>query len=97
MIKKIKDRLGPNFIKGTEGVIKDLLEDMMLIASHCTNRRKDDSKLYPYVKNAVISEYNQRGAEGLLSKTEGGQSSSFDNIVKKMKEDLISAHLRRLP
>lgn len=95
MLKKIKERLGANYVENTDNVIQDIIEDMTSIAENASNRKKDDEKLLPYIKKAVISEYLQRGAEGLLSKNEGSQSSSFIDIEKKLKTDLIQVRIMK--
>lgn len=93
MLDKIKKRLGANYIENTDDVLNDIIEDFTSIAVDASNRKKDDEKLFPYIKKAVISEYNQRGAEGLLSRNEGSVSSSFDNIEKKLRTDLIQVRV----
>lgn len=95
MLEKIKERLGANYIESTDKIIQDIIDDMTSIACDASNRNKDDEKLFPYIKKAVISEYNQRGAEGLLSRNEGSVSSSFQDIEKKLRIDVAS--IRRLP
>lgn len=95
MLDKIKNRLGANYIENTDDVLQDIIEDMTSIACDTSNRKKDDTKLFPYIKKAVISEYLQRGAEGLLSKSEGGESSAFNDIERKLREDLISVRVIR--
>lgn len=94
MINKIKERLGANYIEGTEYVLLDIIEDVTAIACDASNRKKDDERLFPYIKKAVISEYLQRGAEGLLSRNEGSVSSSFNDIEDKLRKDLVQ--IRRL-
>lgn len=93
MLDKIISRLGANYIEGTEDVLKDIMEDFISIAVDASNRKKDDEKLFPYIKKAVISEYNQRGAEGLLSRNEGSVSSSFNDIENKLRTDLIQVRV----
>lgn len=96
MLESIKNRLGANYINNTEDVIRDIVEDITSVASNITNRNKRDTELYPYIKRAVISEYLARGSEGLLSKSEGSQSSSYEDIIAKMRANLISNGLRRI-
>lgn len=93
MLDKIKKRLGANYVENTDDIIEDIIEDFTSIACDASNRKKDDKKLFPYIKKAVLSEYNQRGAEGLLSRNEGSVSSSFSDIEKKLKTDLIQIRL----
>lgn len=95
MLDKIKKRLGANYIENTDDIIEDIIEDFTSIACDASNRKKDDEKLFPYIKKAVVSEYLQRGSEGLLSRNEGSVSSSFNDIEKKLRTDV--ATIRRLP
>lgn len=95
MLDLIIERLGANYIENTDDIIEDIIEDMTAIASDASNRDTDDDKLIPYIKKAVISEYNSRGAEGLLSRSEGGISSSFNDIEAKLRKDV--AQVRVLP
>lgn len=93
MLDKVKQRLGANYIENTDDVLEDIIEDFTSIATDASNRKKDDDKLFPYIKKAVISEYLQRGAEGLLSRNEGSVSSSFYDIEKKLRTDLIQVRV----
>lgn len=95
MLEQIINRLGANYIEGTEDIIQDIIEDITSIACDASNRNREDTKIFPYVKKAVISEYNARGTEGLLSRNEGSISSSFNDIEKKLRIDIVS--IRRLP
>lgn len=93
MLEQIKERLGANYIEDTDNIIKDIIDDMTSIACDASNRKKEDIKLFPYIKKAVISEYNARGAEGLLSRNEGSISSSFNDIEKKLRIDVTSVRI----
>lgn len=95
MLEQIKKRLGANYIEYTDDIIQDILDDMTSIACDASNRKETDEKLFPYIKKATISEYLQRGAEGLLSRNEGSISSSFNDIEKKLRIDVST--IRRLP
>lgn len=92
-IDKIKADLGANY-RDDEEVLKEILEEVTSIAFDISHN-KDKDKLFPYIKRAVIAEYNQRGAEGLLSRTEGSMSSQFDDIIDKLEKNIIKARLRR--
>ena len=95
MLEQIKQRLGANYIEKTDNIIRDIIDDMTSIACDASNRKEDDEKLFPYIKKAVIAEYNARGSEGLLSRNEGSISSSFNDIEKKLRIDVST--IRRLP
>lgn len=95
MLEQIKKRLGANYIEYTDDIIQDIIDDMTSIACNASNRKETDKKLFPYIKKATISEYLQRGAEGLLSRNEGSISSSFNDIEKKLRIDVST--IRRLP
>ena len=95
MLEQIKKRLGANYIEYTDDIIQDIIDDMTSIACDASNRKETDKKLFSYIKKATISEYLQRGAEGLLSRNEGSISSSFNDIEKKLRIDVST--IRRLP
>ncbi|MEI3357011.1 MAG: hypothetical protein V8R81_08545 [Clostridia bacterium] len=93
MLEQIKKRLGANYIENTDNIIQDIIVDMTFIACDASNRKETDKKLFPYIKKAVISEYNARGSEGLLSRNEGSISSSFNDIEKKLRIDAASIRI----
>ena len=94
-IDKIIADLGANF-RNDKDVLKDILEEFSSIASDISNRTKDDEKLFPYIKKAVKAEYLARGAEGLTSRNEGSISSSYEDIVEKLRNDIIKNGVRRI-
>lgn len=94
-IDKIIDDLGANYREDKE-VLKEILEEVSSIASDISHNKNKD-KLFPYIKRAVKKEYIQRGTEGLTSRTEGSVSSQFEDIIEKMRNDIIKNGLRRLP
>ena len=77
-------------------VLEDIIDDVTSIACDISNRDKNDVKLQPYIKKAVKSEYLARGAEGLKSRTEGSVSTSFNDIIEKLRNDIIKNGLRRI-
>lgn len=93
MLEQIKQRLGANYIENTDNIIQDIIVDMISIACDASNRKETDKQLFPYIKKAVISEYNARGSEGLLSRNEGSISSSFNDIEKKLRIDVASIRI----
>lgn len=94
-IDKIIADLGANY-KNDKDVLEDILEQVTSIASDISNRQKEDEKLIPYIKKAVKAEYIARGAEGLTSKNEGSMSSSFEDIMDKLRNNIIKSGLRRI-
>lgn len=94
MLEEIKKNLGANYIENTDDVLQDIIKDITSIACDISNR--NDEKLNPYIKTAVKSEYLARGAEGLTSRGEGSESSSFEDIINKMRNDIVKNGLRRL-
>lgn len=96
MLEKIKANLGANYTENTDTVLQDIIDEITSIACDISNRNKDDEKLFPYINKAVKAEYLTRGAEGLLSNTEGGISNSFEDIIDKMRSNIIKNGVRRL-
>ena len=95
-IEKIINDLGANYNNKDEEVLEDILNEVSSIASNISNRNVDDEKLYPYIKKAVKAIYLCRGAEGMQSTSESGTSSSFEDIIDKMRNDIVKNGLRRL-
>lgn len=94
-IDKIVADLGANY-KEDEEVLMDILEEVSSIASDISNRQKNDEKLFPYIKKATKAIYLSRGAEGLTSRNEGSISTSFEDIIDKLRNDIIKSGLRRI-
>lgn len=94
-LEKIIEDLGENF-KNDREVLKDILEEVSSIASDISNRKSDDEKLYPYIKKAVKAIYLCRGAEGMISRGEGSISSSYEDIIEKLRNDIIKNGVRRM-
>ena len=74
--------------------LKDILEEVSSIASDISNN-KDKEKLFPYVKKATKAIYLIRGAEGTQSRSEGSISNSYEDIIDKLRNDIIKNGLRR--
>ena len=96
MLDKIINDLGANYNSKDEEVLEDMLNEVSSIASNISNRKVEDEKLYPYIKKAVKAIYLCRGAEGMQSTSESGVSSSFEDIIDKMRNDIVKNGLRRL-
>lgn len=94
-IEKIIADLGANY-KEDEEVLKEILEEVSSIASDISNRKADDERLFPYIKKATKAVYLSRGAEGLTSRNEGSISTSFEDIIDKLRNDIIKSGLRRI-
>ena len=93
-INKIIDDLGANYRNDKE-VLKEILEEVSSIAFDISNN-KNKEKLFPYIKKAVKAVYLCRGAEGLQSRSEGSISNSYEDIIEKLRNDIIKNGLRRL-
>ena len=96
VLEKAKKILGNNYVEETDEVLQYIIDEVTPIACDISNRAKEDEKLDPYIIKAVRSEYLSRGAEGLLSKSEGSQSSSFEDIIDKMRTNIVKNGVRRV-
>ena len=97
-IEKIKADLAENY-RDDEEVLKDILEEVSSIAFDISNMKDTEDnkkKLFPYIKKAVKAEYLARGGEGLQSRGEGSVSNSFEDIIEKLRNDIIKSGLRRI-
>lgn len=95
-VAKIKNDLSENYKDSNDSVLMDIYEEVSSIASNVSNRDKSDEKLFPYIKIAVKAIYLTRGGEGLQSLSQSGVSSSFEDIIDKLRNDIIKNGLRRL-
>lgn len=95
-LDKIITDLGANYNEEDDEVLKEILEEVSSIASDISNRKTDDEKLFPYIKKATKAVYLTRGAEGLASSSESGVSNSFEDIIEKLRNDIVKNGLRRL-
>lgn len=95
-IGKIIVDLGANYREEDKEVLEEILVEVTSIASDISNRAKDDEKLFPYIKKAVKAEYLARGTEGLTSRSEGSMSSLFEDIIDKLRNNIIKSGLRRI-
>lgn len=93
-IDKIIDDLGANYRQDKE-ILKEILEEVSSIAFDISNN-KNKEKLFPYVKKAVKAIYLTRGSEGLQSHNVGSMSYSYEDIIEKLRNDIIKSGLRRL-
>ena len=93
-IGKIINDLGPNYM-GDDNVLEEIFEEVISIASDISNRPEDDVKLFPHIKRATKAIYLSRGAEG-LARNEGSISTSYEDIIDKLRNDIIKSGLRRI-
>lgn len=75
--------------------IDDIFNRFLKKAINITNNKNYDD-LLPYVKEATVAFFNIKGSEGMKSRNEGGISTTFSDITADMKNNLISAGLRRI-
>lgn len=94
-LEKIIADLGANYNSNDESVLNEILEEVKSIAFDISNNSNKE-KLFPYIKKAVKSIYLSRGAEGLQSRGEGSISSSYEDIIEKLRNDIVKNGLRRL-
>ena len=86
--------LGANYQNDKE-VLKGILEEINSVA-YDISKNKNQAKLFPYVKKAVKAIYLCRGTEGLQSRNEGSISSSYEDVIEKLRNDIIKNGLRRI-
>lgn len=91
MFDTIKRDLAENY-RGDDKVLLDLIDEVTTVALSISNNKKE--LVEPYIKKCVKAEYLARGGEGLKSLSLGGKSSSFDDNINVMRENIIKNHLR---
>ena len=93
-INKIIDDIGANY-RNDKQVLQEILEEVNSIAFDISNN-KNKEQLFPYVKKAVKAIYLCRGSEGIQSQNVGSMSYSYEDIVDKLRNDIVRNGLRRL-
>lgn len=98
MLNEIKNRLAENY-RNDDDVLRSLIDEATTIALSVSNMKRNQSNLSllkPYIVDYVISEYLNRGGEGLDSLSEGGKSSSFRNSKEDLRHNIIRDGLRHI-
>lgn len=94
LLEEIKSELADNF-RNDEVNLKSQIDTIATIALSVSNR-KDIELLKPYIKECVIGEYLNKGAEGYKSLSEGGKSATFKDLRAEMRSNIIRDGLRVL-
>lgn len=93
LISDIENDLSTNYDKTNlkeREVLRKTINRVLLIASDFTNRKIDDPKLEPYVVDCIKAIYLKRGDEDKDAMSEGGESYTYKNAIKEMKQNLVS-------
>lgn len=96
-IEIIQRDLGANY-RNDEEELTQIFEQVYSLASSFSNqnRIKENKAFDLIVSKAVKAIYLSRGAEGISSKTEGSITTSFNNVIDELKNDIIKLGLRRI-
>ena len=92
MLEEIINELGDNYNSNDESVLEEILEEVTANALTISNRAENEQNkdfLKHEIKTCVKGIYLQRGAEGLTSLSERGTSSSFNDCMDKLRNDII--------
>ena len=92
MLEEIIAELGDNFNSSDESVLENILDNVTANALTISNRADTiEEKLFlkPEIKACVKGIYLQRGAEGLNSLSQSGVSSTFNDSIDKLRNDII--------
>lgn len=78
-----------------EPLLEILLEDARETVLSYTNRKNMIPQLKKPVRDLALVAYNRRGTEGEKSRSEGGESYSFDDTPKQIYDILNRYRLAR--
>lgn len=98
MLDRVIRDLADNYDKSDERILEDLIEEVTTTALSISNRSDsvmNRNILALEISNAVKSLYIIRGGEGLNSLNESGKSSSFNDVIKKLRNDIIKNNKRK--
>ena len=79
-----------------EPLLEILLEDAKETVLSYTNRKNMIPQLKKPVRDLALVAYNRRGTEGEKSRSEGGESYSFDDALKQIYDILNRYRLTRV-
>lgn len=95
MEKEIIADLGSNYRTSDNNILKIIIKDITQQALFISNRKKSDGLEFE-IKEAIKSLYLLRGTEDVESLSESGKSAKFKEVMKKLREDIISNGKRRI-
>lgn len=94
---KIIADLGANYKASDSEVLDEIITEVQNIASNISHTNaSSNGALIPYMTQAVKAMYLTRGAEGLNSRGEGSISNGFQDIIQKLRNDIVTNGLRRV-
>ena len=82
--------------KNNEDLLNALMDDAEDFVKAYTNRSKIIPPLEKTVRDLAVIAYNRMGTEGENSRSEGGESYSFDNAPKQIYDVLNRYRLARV-
>lgn len=82
--------------KNNEDLLNTFLDDAEDFVKAYTNRSKIIPPLEKTVRDLAVIAYNRMGTEGENSRSEGGESYSFDNAPKQIYDVLNRYRLARV-
>lgn len=80
----------------SDQLLAQLVDDAAAFVCSYTNRREVPSQLDRTVGDLAIIEYNRRGTEGEQSRSEGGESYSFEKAPARVYDVLNKYRLARV-
>lgn len=98
MLDRIKRDLADNYDESDKQVLQDLIDEVTTTALSISNRRDTHSNrtiLNLEIASAVKALYLMRGGEGLNSLNDGGKSSTFNDVMEKLRNDIIKNNKRK--
>ena len=95
MKEEIIADLGSNYRASDSTVLETIIEDITNQALFISNRKTSDGLEFE-IKEAVKSLYLLRGTEDVESLSESGRSAKYKEVMKKLREDIVSNGKRRI-
>ena len=89
MKQEIIADLGSNYRATDEGVLENLISDISSQSLIISNRKTVDGLEFE-IKEAVKSLYLLRGTEDVVSLSESGRSSTYKDVMAKLRQDIVS-------
>jgi hypothetical protein len=95
MKEEIIAELGSNYRASDETILDKLISRVTKDALFISNRKTSDG-LESEIIEAVKSLYLLRGTEDVESLSESGKSAKYRDVMKKLRQDIVSNGKRRI-
>lgn len=92
MLDEIKADLGANYIAEDDAVLQSILDNTItnaLFISNRSNNQENIEFLKPEIVQSVKNEYLRRGSEDVKSLSQSGLSSTYQDPMELLRQNIV--------